>query len=202
MSKPLAFKVVKEFERAIAKYAGSKYAVGVNSCSTALFLCCLYKKVKTVTIPKYTYVSVPCSIINAGGKVKFSDEKWSGIYELKPYKIIDGALRFKKGMYVKGSLHCLSFSMKKNLSIGEAGMILTDDKKAADWFRKMRFDGRTEGVPLDKDNFTMVGWNCYMTPDRAARGLWVFDMIRSRDIPDMDSTKQHYPDLSKFKVFK
>jgi dTDP-4-amino-4,6-dideoxygalactose transaminase len=186
----------------MAKFAGSKYAVGVNSCSSALFLCCVYRKVKEVTIPKVTYVSVACAVINAGGTLKFEDKPWEGTFELKPYKITDGALRFKKGMYVKGTLHCLSFSMKKNLSIGEAGMILTDDKKAYEWLKLARFDGRHEGVPLAEDNFTVCGWNMYMTPDRAARGLWVFDMIRNRDIPDMDSTKQGYPDLSKFPIFR
>lgn len=197
----LAFKVVKEFERAIAKYAGAKYAVAVNSCSSALFLCCVYRKVKIVTIPKFTYPSVACGIINAGGHIKFSDDPWYGIYELEPYKIMDGALRFRKGMYVKGTLHCLSFSMKKLLSIGEAGMVLTDDKKAADWLRLARFDGRHEGVPLEKDNLAVLGWNMYMTPDKAARGLWVFDMVKNKQLPDMDSTKQGYPDLSKFKIY-
>jgi dTDP-4-amino-4,6-dideoxygalactose transaminase len=105
-------------------------------------------------------------------------------------------------MYKKGTLHCLSFSMKKNLSIGEAGMILTDDKKAYEWLKLARFDGRHEGVPLSEDNLTVVGWNMYMTPDRAARGLWVFDMLKNKEIPDMDSTKQGYPDLSTFPIYQ
>ena len=33
-----AFEVVRQFERRIAKYAGSKYAVAVDSCTNALFL--------------------------------------------------------------------------------------------------------------------------------------------------------------------
>ena len=200
--KPEAFDVVRQFENAMASYAGSTYAVAVNSCSSALFLCCLYKKVGEVTIPKFTYPSAACAIVNAGGKIKFSEEQWSGLYEFKPYNIVDGALRLKRGMYVKGSLHCLSFSLKKNLSIGESGMILTDDKEAYEWLKLARFDGRHEGVPLAEDNLTVVGWNMYMTPEKAARGLWVFDMLKDRDIPDMDSTKQGYPDLSTFPIFQ
>ena len=197
-----AFNVVKDFERAISEYAGAKYGVAVLSCSDAIFLSCLYKKVKEVTIPKHTYPSVPCGIINAGGKVKFTNKKWKGIYELKPYNIIDGALRFKRGMYVKGSLHCLSFHLKKNLPIGRGGMILTDNKKAYEWLLKARFDGRTEGVPISDDNYTMLGWNMYMSPDTAARGLWLFDMVKNKNIPDMRVEEQGYPDLSKFKIYE
>ena len=202
MSKVTAFNVVRDFENAIAEYAGSKYAVSVLSCSDAIFLSCLYKQVKEVIIPKYTYPSVPCGIINAGGKVKFTDEKWSGIYELKPYNIIDGALRFKRNMYVPGSLHCLSFHLKKLLPIGRGGMILTDNKDAYDWLIKARFDGRTEGVPMTEDNFTMLGFNMYMSPDAAARGLWLFDMIKNKDLPDMNFEEQGYPDLSKFPIYQ
>lgn len=202
MPKVTAFNVVKDFENTIAEYAGAKYGVSVLSCSDAIFLSCLYKKVEEVTIPKYTYPSVPCGIINAGGVPVFADKEWSGIYELEPYDIIDGALRFKRGMYVPGSLHCLSFHLKKLLPIGRGGMILTDDKDAYDWLVKARFDGRTEGVPMAEDNFTVLGWNMYMSPDQAARGLWLFDMIKNKELPDMDFSAQGYPDLSKFSIYK
>ena len=202
MSNVGSFDVVRDFENAIASYAGAKYGVAVLSCSDALFLSCVYKQVKEVTIPKFTYPSVPMGIIHAGGSIKFSNEKWEGVYELKPYNIIDGALRFKRGMYVPGSLHCLSFHLKKNLPIGRGGMILTDDKKAYDWLKKARFDGRNEGIPISEENFTMLGWNMYMSPDTAARGLWLFDMVKNRNIQDMNVKEQGYPDLSRFDVFK
>lgn len=199
---PGSFDVVRDFEDTIADYAGARYGVSVLSCSDALFLSCLYRKVKEVTIPKFTYPSVACGIKNAGGSIRFSDENWEGLYELSPYKIIDGALRFKKGMYIPGTLHCLSFHLKKLLPIGRGGMILTDDKDARDWLIKARFDGRTEGVPLDEDTYTMLGWNMYMSPDQAARGLWLFDMIKNKELPDMKVEEQNYPDLSRFDIFK
>ena len=197
-----AFDSVKDFENTIAEYAGSKYAVAVETLTSALMLCCIYKKVKEVEIPKETYVSVPCSIIHAGGKVKFRDEDWEGTYELKPYKIIDGALRFKRNMYVKGTLHCLSFQLRKLLPIGRGGMILTDDEEAVRWLRKARFDGRTEGVPLNEDSFDMVGWNMYMLPEQASRGLHIFHFLKDKDLPDLSRKSQGYSDLSKFKVFQ
>ena len=72
------YKIVKMFEEEVAHYAGSPYAVSVNSCTNAIFLCCKYLKVQEVTIPKNTYLSVPQSIMQAGGDVNFEYIKWEG----------------------------------------------------------------------------------------------------------------------------
>ena len=199
------YKIVAEFEEMIAAYAGSKYAVAVESGTAAIFLSLMWYKncnngLLPITIPKHTYPSVPCSIINVGGKVIFSDEKWDGVYDLLPYSITDGALRFKKGMY-KGGHHCLSFHIKKHLPIGRGGMILTDDKGSYLWLKKARFDGRDE-VPLEDMKEPILGWNMYMEPTHAARGIMLFNTIKDKDLPDMDVNKQGYPDLSKFDIYK
>jgi dTDP-4-amino-4,6-dideoxygalactose transaminase len=196
----LAYSIVDQFEKTIAEFAGSKYGVAVESGTAALFLSCVYNNVSMASIPKHTYVSVPCQIIHAGGKVKFRDEQWQGEYEIKPYGIWDSALRFKRGMY-HGGFQCLSFHAKKLLPIGRGGMILTNDKAAYEWFKKARFDGRDQ-VPMEEDNFTMLGYNMYMTPEQAARGLQLFDMIKTLDLPDLDVNKQKYPDLSKFPIYQ
>ena len=66
--------VVDLFERTIADYAGSKYAVTVDSCTNAMFLCLKYLKFEgEITIPARTYVSVPCTVIHAGCQVQFED---------------------------------------------------------------------------------------------------------------------------------
>lgn len=200
MARLKPYDIVRSFEETIAEWAGSKYAVAVESGTAALFLSCLYRKVKEVTIPKFTYPSVPASIINAGGKVRFSDKKWRGVYELAPYRIWDGALRFRKGMY-NGGLHCLSFHIKKHLPIGRGGMVLTDDWEAYKWLKLMRFDGREE-LPLEDTTISVVGWNMYLTPEQAARGLQLFELVKNRGNEDMDSEAQGYPDLSKYEVFK
>jgi dTDP-4-amino-4,6-dideoxygalactose transaminase len=194
--------VTELFEEAVADYAGSDYAVAVESCTAALFLSLMYVGVKgkEVSIPKRTYPGVPCSIIHAGGKVKFENWDWHGMYHLKPFPIIDGALRFSKKMYVTGTLHCLSFHIKKLLPIGRGGMILTDDFEAVKWLRKARFDGRNP-VPLKDDDFTMLGWNAYMQPTDAARGLQLLQALGDRELEDLDVKAQGYPDLSKFKIY-
>ena len=189
--------VIYQFEKTIANYCGASYGVAVESCSAALFLSCLYCKVEEVIIPKHTYFSVPAVIIHAGGKVKFSSLSWKGLYQLKPYPIIDSAIRFRKNMYKPGFFHCLSFQYSKHIPIGRGGMILTDNKKAAEWFRLMRNDGRRE-IPKEKDKVSLVGWNMYMTPEQAARGLSLFywRIIGKKNMSDID---MKYSDLSTIK---
>ena len=197
----ISYETVRRFEQTIAKYAGSKYGVAVESCCAALFLCCKYLGVKTVHLPKFTYPGVACSVIHAGGKCKFDNRYWYGQYRLSPYPIWDAALRFSKGMYIKGSYYCLSFHIKKHIPIGRGGMILCDSKKAYEWFKKARFDGRSE-KPLSQDTIKEVGWNFYMTPDQAARGLMIFDSIKDKTINDLNCYEQGYLDLSKIKAYE
>ena len=194
------FEAVRNFEKDLAEYAGSKYAVTVESCTAAILLACAYLKVDEVLIPKRTYPSIPCSIIHAGGRVKFEDLDWKGIYQLKPYPIYDGAKRFRKGMYIPGSFHCLSFHAKKILPIGRGGAILTDDFAAYEWFKMASFDGRRPGVALADDRIEMVGWNCYMTPEQAARGHLLLSM--TKDFNEDQEENPPYPDLSAFGIYK
>lgn len=192
------YSVVADFENDLAEYAGCKYAVSVESCTAAILLSCAYLKVKEVTIPSRTYPSIPCSIIHAGGKVRFEDIEWHGVYQLKPYPIYDGAKRFHRGMYIEDSFHCLSFHAKKHLPIGRGGAILTNDEEAVKWFKAARFDGRHE-CTLHKDTFAMVGWNCYMTPEQAARGRLL--MCMAEDHYDDQVEEPPYPDLSKYPMY-
>jgi hypothetical protein len=128
--------------------------------------------------------------------VEFEDFKWEGGYRLNPFDIFDGALRFKKGMY-QGGLHCLSFQARKLLNIGEGGMVLTDDKDACKWLKKARYSGR--GEPSFKvEDVDMVGWQAYMTPEKAARGLHLMEYV-APDLPDQVMT---YPDLREVPLFK
>ena len=111
--------VVKAFEQKVADYAGSKYAVAIDNCTNGLFLCLKYLKCEgqTIEIPASTYVSVPFAIIHAGCKPKFVEKDWTGKYSLGNTGIIDGATRFTKNMYTPGTLHCLSFHLKKVLKL-------------------------------------------------------------------------------------
>ena len=193
------YKIVKMFEEEVAEYTGAPYAVSVDSCTNALFLCCKYLNVGEVVIPKHTYLSVPMSVIHAGGTPVFRPITWSGIYRLHPYPIYDAAKRFTSDMYIPNSFMCLSFHIKKHLKLGKGGMILTDDAKAVDWFKRARYEGRSEKL-YHEDDITMLGWNMYITPSQAAHGLELMQNM-PKDNNDLGENGG-YRDLTEFTIFK
>jgi dTDP-4-amino-4,6-dideoxygalactose transaminase len=203
------FKVVKDFEEAVAEYTGAPYCVAVNSCTSAIFLCLQYMKSVmgwgvleavdlSVKCPKYTYVSVPMQIRLAGFKLEFTDEDWQGQYRLSPFPIYDSARRFTSDMYLPKHFHCTSHHWNKILGIEQGGCILHDDPKADVWLRRARFDGRSEGVPPKCDNFKAIGWHLYLSPSVAANGL-----VRLGHLPlkNDDLPRSDYPDLSQRPIF-
>lgn len=196
------YHIVKMFEEEVAHYTGAPYAVSVDSCTNALFLCCTYLEVKEVTIPSKTYLSVPMSILHAGGEVVLDTRpktnNWSGIYQLSPYPIYDSAKRLTSNMYIPGSFMCLSFHIKKHLGIGKGGIILTDDQEAVNWFKRARYEGRGERYYKD-DQIEFLGWNMYMTPQEAAQGLCLLQNYPYHN-SDLEE-KNGYRDLTELSVF-
>jgi len=192
---------VTEFENKLAEYAGSKYAVCVDSCSNAMFLCMKYLGItgQTITLPKYTYASTPMQCIHAGNQIRFEDIEWSGEYYLGDTPIIDAATRFHKGMYKKDTYYCVSFHHRKTLKIGRGGVILTDNKEFVDWCRPMIYDGRHKYVMHNVDDYECIGYHMYMTPEDAEIGLAKFKDIL--DINPDTGSNLTYKDLSKQSVF-
>jgi len=203
-----AHKITQEFENALAKYTGAPYAVAVDSCSNALFLALKEDGIDGVeiSIPSRTYPSVPCAIIHAGGKVRFMETESGtikGAYRLQPTKVWDSALRFTADMYNPDTHMCLSFSGPyKHLKLGKGGAILTDDHRAYLWFKRARYSGRRECSYHD-DNFDQLGWNFYMLPEIAARGLLLMGQFYNLDgsPKQMEDIELPYPDLSRFSVY-
>jgi len=195
------YEIVTMFEESIADYTGAPYALSIDSCTNALFLACKYHNVKDVIIPSKTYLSVPQSIMQAGGNVIFdeSENDWSGIYQLKPYPIYDSAKRLTSNMYIPGTYMCLSFHIKKTLKIGKGGMVLTDDKDFVDWFRRSRYEGRGWKTFYKDDNIRTMGWNMYMTPQESAHGLCLLQNYPLH-VPDQ-MEENGYLDLRKFDLF-
>ena len=203
------YKITEDFEKALAEYTGSPYVVTVDNQSNALFLALMYEKVagQEITIPSRTYPSVPCEIIHAGAKVKFKPVKGKtikGAYQLEPTNVWDSALSFTTNMYKPGTHMCISFTGPyKHFKLSKGGAILTDSLEAYHWFKRARYSGRRECSYHD-DYFDMIGWNFYMMPELAARGMLLMGQFYN-----MDGTKKHqddlelaYPDLSKFDIYK
>ena len=202
------YDITNEFEKRLAEYTGAKYVVTVDNQSNALFLALMYENVKgkEITIPSRTYPSVPCEIIHAGAKVNFSPVKGKtikGAYQLEPTNVWDSALSFTHNMYKPGTHMCISFTGPyKHFKLSKGGAILTDNHEAYLWFKRARYSGRRECSYHD-DNLDMLGWNFYMMPELAARGLLLMNQFY-----DINGKPKHnedlelpYPDLSKFEVY-
>lgn len=192
--------VVDLFEKKVAKFAGSRYAVAVDCCTHGLFLSLKWLDARgLVEIPKHTYQSVPMYIKHAGCTPIFRDEQWSGVYQLKPWPIYDCATRWQQGMY-QGGLWVVSFQIKKRVPIGRGGMILTDDEKAYRWLIEARHDGRDMSKTQWEDDTDICGWHMYMTPEDAARGILLMDQVPDHN-PD-SATWENYADLSVKKLWR
>tara|TARA_R110002167_G_scaffold351832_1_gene564486 strand:- start:893 stop:1537 length:645 start_codon:yes stop_codon:yes gene_type:complete len=207
------YKITEEFEQELCKYTGAKYSVTVDNMSNGLFLALYYehnvkKRIKRgiVGCPSRTYPSVPCEIIHAGLKIKWetvNEKTLTGAYQLKGSNVWDSALSFTADMFIPKSHMCVSFTGPyKHFKLSKGGAILTDNIHAYHWFKRARYSGRRECSYHD-DNFDMLGWNFYMMPELAARGLLLMNQFYN-----IDGTKKHnedltlpYPDLSKFKIY-
>lgn len=203
------YRVTEEFEQALSEYTGAPYVVTVDNASNAIFLALMYEDVKgmEITIPNRTYPSVPCEIIHAGGRVNFKNiegDKLKGAYQLEPTKVWDSALRFTADMYMPNTHMCVSFTGPyKHFKLSKGGAILTDNEPAYFWFKRARYSGRRECSYHD-DNFDMLGWNFYMMPEIATRGLLLMNQFydtkgKKKENPDLELP---YPDLSKFDIYK
>lgn len=203
------YKITEDFETELSKYTGAHYAIAVDNASSALFLCLSYENIegKEITIPCRTYPSVPCAIILAGGKVKFTPTEGTtlkGAYPLVGSRTWDSALRFTHNMYIPNTFMCLSFTGQyKHLKLSKGGAILTDDYQAMLWFKRARFSGRRE-CSYHIDNFDFIGLNCYMMPEIATRGLLLIQQfydLQGNPISNEDK-EMPYPDLSQFEIYR
>lgn len=94
--------------------------------------------------------------------------------------------------------HCVSFHITKILGHSQGGAILHNSPEADPILRRMRFDGRTEGVPPTEDTFDMIGWHAYMSPDVAAALRW---KLASLPAHNADLPRDNYADLSLAPIF-
>jgi len=165
------FDTIKKFEHKIAEYFNSPYSVATDCCTHALELCLRYTNAGYITIPPRTYISVPFLAKKLDIQFDWREQEWEDYYYLGNTNIIDAAVLWKQGSYISGTFMCLSFQFQKHLSLGRGGMILTDDKKAAQQLKKMSYDGRVPNIPWREQNITTRGYHYYMTPETAQLGL-------------------------------
>lgn len=176
---------VLAFEQQLAALTHTKYAVALNSATAALHLSFLtsIRPGDEVISPSLTFVAANQAILQAGGKIVFSDcdpETLStdindviskitvktkaililhyGGYpaDLKPLIKIcrekqivliedcahaGGSYYYDRHVGGFGNLGCFSFAAIKNITTGDGGMVVTNDKLKADRIRHLAWSG-------------------------------------------------------------
>ena len=193
------FETVNKFEEEIAKFFGSPYGIAVDSCTHGIELSLRYNNVKSIMVPKHTYISIPFLSNKLNISLNWMDQKWKDFYHVS-YSVIDAAVLWKPNSYIPKTFMSISFQYQKHLSLGRGGMILTDNKEAAIQLKKMSYDGRLPNIPWREQNIDTIGYHYYMTPETAQMGLdklstAITTQPRQWDVND-------WPDLTKMEIFK
>lgn len=196
------FQVVEQFEKEIANFFGSSFAIAVDSCTHGIELCLRYTKEKKINVPKRTYLSVPFLAEKLNLSREWRDDSWEDFYTLNygDKRIIDAAVLWRKDSYIPNTFMCVSFQYQKHLSLGRGGIILTDNENDAVILKKMSYDGRLPNIPWRDQNIDCVGFHYYMTPETAQLGLdklpqAIQDTPRKWVVTD-------WPDLTEMEIFK
>lgn len=211
--------MVREFEQKFATYLGSKYAIGVTSCTAALHLSLLACRVgpgdEVITTPM-SFCATANSILHTGARPVFVDvesetgninaelienavnkktkaiipvhlygqmcdmkkiQKIAGRYKLSIIEDASHAIEAERDGIKPGQVGktaCFSFYATKNITCGEGGAVITNNKKTAEFLKIMRLHG------IDKsavDRYTkryqhwdmsVLGWKYNMSNIQAA----------------------------------
>ena len=193
------FQAVTEFENKLAQFFGSPYAVAIDCCTHGVELSLRYTKAQVIEVPKHTYLSIPFLAHKLNIELKWKDDNWRDYYYLTD-KVIDAAVLWKKDSYIPGTYMNISFQYQKHLSLGRGGVILTDDKIAAEELKKMSYDGRLPNIPWREQNITSIGYHYYMTPETAQLGLSKLE--NAINTQPRQWVIEDWPDLTNMKIFK
>ncbi len=212
---------MEEFEEKIAKYIGRKYAVSVNSGTSALFLCIkalgIEKGDEVITTP-FTFIASTNCILMVDAKPVFVDidpdnlnidpkkieekitKKTKAILPVEVFgnaagmdsvckiakkhnlpviedscEALGSELNGKKtGTF--GTVGTFAFYPNKQMTTGEGGMIVTDNKKIADMCISLRNQGRGKGGGWLAHE--RLGYNFRMSDINAALGIAQLERIK------------------------
>lgn len=175
----------QEFEAKMAQLTHTKHAVGLNSATAALHLSFLtsIQPGDEVISPSLTFVAANQTILQAGGKIVFSDcdpetlssdpqdiltkitpktkaililhygghpadiKELAKVCRQKKITLIEDCAHASGSYYLGqhvggfGDIGCFSFAAIKNISCGDGGMVVTNNKAKADRIRHLAWSG-------------------------------------------------------------
>ena len=195
----MSWQSVEDFEKQIAEFYNSPYAVATDSCTHALELCLRYTQVKAASCPRHTYISVPMTFEKLGLDWKFRNQSWQEFYMVTD-KIIDAATFWQPNGYITNLFMCISFQFRKHLGLGRGGAILCDKLSDYNILKKMSYDGRLPTAPWAVQDIDTIGYHYYMTPETAILGMEKLPVAKIK--PPKIWTDSDYPDVSAMTIFK
>lgn len=184
----MSFKILFDFEQALAEYTGAPYAVVTDCCTHAIELCMRMDNVKITNFTAYTYLSIPQLMHNLNINFKMTSEQWIGEYQFHDTNIWDSARRLERGMYRAGQKQCLSFGNGKPLQLGRCGAVLLDNAEEYRTLGRMRSDGRDLRLSPWQDYSVIQGYHYCPTLETCAHGIKLLSTV--------DKTPEYhaYPD--------
>ncbi len=151
--------------------------VDVNHTNNLICLKSLKKK-----ITNKTKVIIPVHVSGRGNNIK---EICKIAKKNKIDVIEDSAEAFmskyeSKFLGTYGKIGCYSFAPNKIITMGQGGLIVTNDKKIYKKLLKLRDQGRTNSVMTGEDEYDTIGFNFKITNMQGALGISQLRDIKSR----------------------
>jgi dTDP-4-amino-4,6-dideoxygalactose transaminase len=188
------FQAILDFEAAVCAYTGAPYCVTTDCCTHAIEIAFrLAHDGGPVQFPARTYLSVPMTMRKLNIEYELLDIEWRGGYKFEGSCIYDYARKFEMGMYVPGTIQCISFGMTKPIQIGLGGCLITDDANVYKEASKMRYDGRDifNFSPWSEQKVFRVGYHYYLRPEECVVGL---NLLESQQFTLQQDKFYNYPD--------
>lgn len=205
---------IAEFEKALCKYTGAKYAVVVFSGTAALHIACLAAGLKEkdefITSPNTFVASANCGVY-CGAKPIFADIK-EDIYNIDP-KEIKNIVQQKQAQYqkkifiIEDSSHALGYEYKgskagscaysdmtvmsfhpvKYIITGEGEVVFTNDEKL---YQKLKLLG-SHGITHDKEGSIFKE----QSHDQGGKNPWYYEqppLVLTTELPIFNARWAYY----------
>jgi UDP-4-amino-4,6-dideoxy-L-N-acetyl-beta-L-altrosamine transaminase len=190
---------VTELENTIASYVGAKYAVALNSATSAIFLSLLNKNINII-IPSIIPPVVPNAIHTGGNTYSFNDNiSWVGdsyvLHDFGDYKIVDSAQKIEPNQFNNefsdNDLMIFSFYPTKPIGSFDGGMIVSNDLDKITYIREMSLNGMTFASNNWERKNKYIGYKMYMNSIQADIALKNFNKYENKRII-LDNIRSYY----------
>ena len=180
--------IVNELEEKISDYVGAKYAISLNSATSALFLALQNKNI-TIEIPSMIPPVVLNAIITSGNNYIFKDDiDWVGnsyvLHDFGDYKIVDSAQKIVKNQFISecndNDLMVFSFYPTKPVGSCDGGMIVTNDKEKYNHLKSLALNGMSYSHNNWDREIKFPGYKMYMNSLQADIALKNFNLYENK----------------------